>query len=62
MQTTTATVRYYEVCSRDAWNVSQVEYTTKHIEHATACATRIAERHNPRIFAVYTDGDVRRVA
>ena len=61
--TATTTVRHYEVVDRDAYGVSVVYYTTRWMEHAQAAASRISSGSRPaRIFAVYTDGGVRRVA
>ena len=61
MTTATATVHHYEVCVRDAWNVSIVAYTTRNLEQALMYAG--TDKHlNPRIFAVYADGDCTRIA
>lgn len=62
MTTATATVQHYEVCVRDAWDVSVVHYTTKDFEHAQACAAGIRRSWEPRIIAIYTDGSFARVA
>ena len=61
MTTATASLHHYEVCVRDAHDVSVVHYTTEHYEHAVACATHLPQRYEPRILAVYADGEVSRV-
>ena len=61
MTTATATVRYYEVCARDAHNVSIVLFTAQSLHDAQAYVG-LNRSLKARIFAVYTDGDVRRVA
>jgi hypothetical protein len=61
MQTTTSAVRHYEVCYRDAQDVSVVHYTTKHYDQAKACARLLPQRYEPRILAVYSDDQVIRV-
>lgn len=58
---TAATVRYYEVCARDAYDVSVVHYTTEHYEYARQCALLLPRRIEPRIYAIYTDGNFERV-
>ena len=56
---TTRTVRYYEVTALDANGVSVVLYTTERVEDAQVFASDNRPL-KPRIYVVWSDGDVTR--
>lgn len=57
----TRTVRYYEVCANDAYNVSVVLFTAQHLYDAQSYVG-LNRSLKARIYAIYTDGNVLRVA